>query len=566
MLVRSSVKDSEGFSYAAGYAIIVGIFAFGFSIFFRVQFLSGFDLLFGDRGDTRFVAFIHEHVFQAILGRSDFLSPPFFYDVTKTLGYSDAFLLNQLIYAPSRWLGADPYLALLLTIMMLSIACYGFLYALLRRFGHASVVISACSSFLLTFANNLYVNSVHPQLFMIYYIPVVAYLASYAIAGIHNHKNHSLIAGSIAGLLYGFLFSTGFYIAWFFGLCLLIFVPIFILVSWRAVCAWFAADPIRIGLLGLAFVDGFVIGLIPFVLIYVPVLKVGGSREFSEYLLSAATFTDITNIGSNFVWSDLFERIGLVPDARILGGGEQTYALTPGLQLLVIFSLMIGLRARYWEIDNRDELRRAVVIAAAAVCIALFLFTIKIHDQSFFLILSKLVPGARAIRAGYRGMIVANFFAVIAVALAISQIWLISSRHSTAGLKVKLTRAVVGALMTLGMVEQVNLGQVSSVSRAFELAQLNNVSAPPGECRSFYITSEPGQFWATVQIDAMLVAQRVSLPTINGYSGFFPPTWYLYYPTNADYEQNARAWAAQRGIGTGLCRLQMVDGTFRRVH
>jgi hypothetical protein len=515
--------------------------------------------LFGDRGDTRFVAFIHEHVFQAILGRSDFLSPPFFYDATKTLGYSDAFLLNQLIYAPSRWLGADPYLALLLTIMMLSIASYGFLYALLRRFGHASVVISACSSFVFTFANNLYVNSVHPQLFMIYYIPIVAYLASYAIAGIHNHKNHSLIAGGIAGLLYSFLFSTGFYMAWFFGLGLLIFVLIFILLSWRAVCAWFAADPIRIGLLGLTFVDGFVIGLILFVLIYIPVLKVGGSREFNEYLLSAATFTDIANIGSNFIWSDLFEKIGLVPGARILGGGEQTYALTPGLQLLVIFSLMIGLRARYWEIDSRDELTRAVVIAAAAVCIALFLFTIKIHDQSFFLILTKLVPGARAIRAGYRGMIVANFFAVIAVALAISQI----SRFSTTALKVKLTRAIVVVLMTLGMVEQVNLAQVSSVSRAFELAQLNNVSAPPGDCRSFYIAGDPGQFWAIVQIDAMLVAQRINLPTINGYSGFFPPTWHLYYPTDANYEQKAHAWAAQRGIGAGLCRLEMVDGTFR---
>jgi hypothetical protein len=501
------------------------------------------------------------------LGRSDFLSPPFFYDVTKTLGYSDAFLLDQFIYAPSRWLGADPYLALLLTIMMLSIASYGFLYALLRRFGHASVVISACSSLLLTFANNLYVNSVHPQLFMIYYIPVVTYLASYAIAGIHNHKNHSLIAGSMAGLLYSFLFSTGFYMAWFFGLGLLIFVPIFILVSWRAVRAWFAADPIRIGLLGLAFVDGFVIGLIPFVLIYIPVLKVGGSREFNEYLLSAATFTDIANIGSNFVWSDLFEKIGLVPDARILGGGEQTYALTPGLQLLVIFSLMIGLRARYWDIENRDELTRAVVIAAAAVCVALFLFTIKIHDQSFFLILTKLVPGARAIRAGYRGMIVSNFFAVIAVALAIGRISLISSRNGTAGLKVMSTRAVITALMTLGMVEQINLTQVSSVSRAFEREQLDNVNAAPTDCRSFYIVTEPGQLWTTVQIDAMLVAQRVGIPTINGYSGFFPPVWDLYYPADTNnYERNARAWAAQRGIGTNLCSFDMLDGTFARVH
>ncbi len=184
MLTHWPAKHPEGVSRAPTFAITVGGFALGFVIFFRAQILSGFDLLFGDRGDTRFVIFIHEHIFQAMIGRSNLLSPPFFYDVTNTLSYSDAFLLNQIIYAPLRGLGADPYLALLLTLMTLSVAGYGFLYALLRRFGHASVVTSVFSSFLFTFANNLYVNANHLQHFAIYYVPVVAYLAIYAITEI----------------------------------------------------------------------------------------------------------------------------------------------------------------------------------------------------------------------------------------------------------------------------------------------------------------------------------------------------------------------------------------------
>jgi len=566
MLTHWPAKHPEGVSRAPTFAIMVGGFALGFVIFFRAQILSGFDLLFGDRGDTRFVVFIHEHIFQAMIGRSNLLSPPFFYDVTNTLSYSDAFLLNQIIYAPLRGLGADPYLALLLTLMTLSVAGYGFLYALLRRFGHASVVTAVFSSFLFTFANNLYVNANHLQHFAIYYVPVVAYLAIYAITEIHKHKNHSLMAGGIAGLLYGLLFPTGFYVAWFFGLGLLIFAPIFIFVSWNAVRVWFAAGPIRTGMLGLAFVDGLVVGLIPFMLIYIPVFKVAGSRDFGEYLLYAPTFTDILNVGANFVWADFLEKIGLASHGRTLGGGEQSIALTPGLQIFVILSLLIGLRARYWNSDNRNQLARAVTIAGAAVYVTLFLVTIKIHEQSVFLILFKLVPGAGAIRAGYRAMVVANFFAVISVALAIGRLSQMSSRYSGADLKVKSTRAAVVALMALGVVEQINLTRGSMVSRAFERAHFGNVGAAPTDCRSFYIANEPGQPPSIVQIDAMLVAQRVGIPTINGYSGNFPPGWDFFDPSDVNYERNARAWAVHRGINAGLCRFDMANGIFSGGH
>ena len=563
MLPHWCAKHFRAISRAATFAIIVGGFALGFVIFFRAQIYSRFDLLFGDRGDTRFVLFIHEHVFRALLGRSDFLSPPFFYDLTNTLSFSDAFLLNQIFYTPMRGFGADPYLALLLTIMTLSVAGYAFLYALLRRFGRVSIITAAFAAFVFTFANNLYVNAGHLQLFAIYYVPIVAYLTIYAITELHKYKNRSLIAGGVAGFLYGLLFSTGFYMAWFFGLSLLIFTPIFTFVSWHAVRAWFVAGPARIGVLGLAFVDGFVIGLVPFILIYIPVLKV--ARDFGEYLLYAPTFTDIANLGANLVWADLLDKIGLLPEERISGGGEQSFALTPGLQLLIILSLLVGLRSRYWVIGNRNQLTRAVIIAGAAVYIALFFVTIKIHDQSMFLVLFKLVPGAGAIRSGYRAMIVANFFAVVSVALAISRISLMSSRYSAADLKIKFTRAAVVALMVLGVVEQVNLAQGSLVSRAFERAHFDNVSAAPSDCRSFYIAAEPGQPSTIVQIDAMLVAQRIGIPTINGYSGNFPLEWNLYNTTDVNYEQNARAWAAHRGIEAGLCRLDMATGTLARV-
>src|SRR6516225_6376142 len=287
MVTHWATKNAKGISRTATSAIVVVGFALGFVIFFRAQIFSRFDLLFGDRGDTRFVLFIHEHLFQAMRGRSDFVSPPFFYNVRGTLGFSDAFLLNELIYAPLRVLGADPYLALLFTIMVLA-------------------------SILFTFANNLYVNANHLQLFAIYYVPIVAYLSVYANIWVHKNKKRSLIAGGAAGLLYGLLFSTGYYVAWLFGLALLIFTPIFVFLSWRAVRTWFLTDPTRIGVLALVFLDGFVIGIIPFALIYGPLLKSASARDFSEYLFFAPTFPDVANLGANFVWADFLDKIGLV--------------------------------------------------------------------------------------------------------------------------------------------------------------------------------------------------------------------------------------------------------------
>jgi hypothetical protein len=552
-------------AFAGKYVVIISAFIVGFTIFFRAQIISRFDLLFGDRGDTRFVLFIHEHVFRAMLGRSDFLSPPFFYDFTNALCFSDAFLLNQIIYAPIRGLGADPYLALLLTIMTLSIAGYGFLYGLLRRFGRVPVIIAVFASFIFTFANNLFVNANHLQLFAIYYAPVAAYFGTYAIVEIHTNKIRSLIAGGAAGLLYGLLFSTGYYTAWFFGLSLLIFTPIFIFLSRRAVRAWLVAGPARIGTLGLAFVDGFVIGLIPFMFIYGPAMKIAGSHDFDEYLLYAPTFADIVNVGANAIWAHVLDKVGLAPDGRISGGGEQSFALTPGLQLLILLSLLVGLRARYLGIGNRNELTRAFIIAGVVVCVALFFVTIKYQEQSVFLILFRVVPGAGVIRAGYRAMIVANFFAIISVALATDRIWLMLSRHSATDLRVKFMRAAMVVLIVLGLVEQVNLTQNSSVSRAFERIHFANVSSASTDCESFYIANEPGQPTTVVQVDAMLVAQRVGIPTINGYSGNRPIGWNLYDSTDADYEKNARAWAVRRGIERRLCRFDTAKGTLARL-
>ena len=75
-----------------------------FAQFFGSTIWSGFRLSSGDEGDATLIAFLHEHVYQSLLGHASLRNPQFFYPTPGVLGYTDAFLLNQIFYAPLRFL------------------------------------------------------------------------------------------------------------------------------------------------------------------------------------------------------------------------------------------------------------------------------------------------------------------------------------------------------------------------------------------------------------------------------------------------------------------------------
>lgn len=271
-------------------------------MFFRWQILSTFDLISGS-DETLLVAFIHEHVYRSLLIYSGLLSPPFFFNQPNTLGYSDVFLLNEVVYAPLRLLGAEPLLALSLTAVGLSAVAYFFLYLFLRRFG-VSVLIASLAAFIFTFANNLYLSSYHFQHFAVYYIPIIGYCAQTAASEVHRRPIRAYLVGALAAGLYGLLFSTGYYMAWFFSLALLIFTPITIAIAWPQVLIWWRKRPSRVFVLGLVVSVTFLGALSIFLIIYVPVLATGAGRTFGEYLSYAPSPIDIINVGTkNFIWS-----------------------------------------------------------------------------------------------------------------------------------------------------------------------------------------------------------------------------------------------------------------------
>ena len=153
-------------------------------------------------------------------------------------------------------------------------------------------------------------------------------------------------------------------------------------------------------------------------------------------------------------------------------------------------------------------------------------------------------------------MIVANLFAVIAIALGCAGARPPLSRH-----RFGFPASLGLALLALAVVEQINFAPTAQLSRAFDIARLQHVQAAPSSCRSFYVSDERNWQPYEVQIDAMLVALGRERPAINGYSGLFPPGWGLFDTKDAAYEQHVAAWIASRKL-EGVCRVDVEAGTW----
>ena len=82
--------------------------------------------------------------------------------------------------------------------------------------------------------------------------------------------------------------------------------------------------------------------------------------------------------------------------------------------------------------------------------------------------------------------------------------------------------------------------------------QLDAVSAPPPDCRVFFLAPESpgnGRNWSDWGLDAWLIANRFQRFTINGYSGNYPPTWAPIEHLDApEYLPGVQAWVRQYAL------------------
>jgi hypothetical protein len=525
---------------------VFGTWLVGALVFFRQQWESGFTKLMGNDGDTRLAAYLCEHWFRVFHGQGSWLNPTFFYPVKEVLGWSDTFLVYEIFYAPLRLLGCDPFLALQITMILFNLIGFcSFVYLVRLAFDTPLPAALFCAC-IFTFANALWLHSASAQFYGIYLVPAILLLGLVGWRSFDAHPKRAAILAFIAGLMWALLLYSTYYIGWDASLALgLTFVLVFV-AGGRPLITRAVARARAAGLWLAALALGFVAGIIPVLRTYLPNQH---RTTYAQVMQSAAHLRDLVNVGpQNVFWSHLAASV----DGSRLLLYEDNYAVTPIVLALTFGAGVIAL-GLLWSNRRSPPPQIRMTVALAATALILFLLPVNTRFGSLWVIVWHL-PGGNAMRAIDRIQLITGLAAILAIAA--------STRHLatlTSGWRGGRALQLAGlGLLAIAVAEQANTFPVSLVDHPAQTHFLDSIKAPPSGCRTFFVvdTKTPLAYFE-YQVDAMLVSQKLSLPTVNGYTGHFPKGWGLLLPNLPSYPAAVSDWATEHGLASGMCSLDL---------
>jgi hypothetical protein len=500
-------------------------------VFFAPFFLSGFDRLTGDSGDNRFILVLLEHWFHVFsLQRPDPLSPPFFWPQSGVLRYSESLLLFALPYTPLRALGLDEFWAFQTSLIAVRLAGFASMYLFLSKTLRLSSNWALFGSALSVLASVNFITQGHAQLSVAGLLPLLAFfLARYWT----TRQRRTWLAYAwlaAAALLFASIALTSFYVAFFAALTFPLAIA-----AYATLRSLIDPAPARnlLQLLPEFIADGIVAALLlaaalaPFFSIYLPQFLLTKGRPFEITLPNMRPPWELLNVSrDNLLW-------GWLMNASL---GTWSYPLNgygwPPFTVLLLAAATLFLIRRH--LQRRAEPRDSAALALILTLILLGLATTTIPVWRY---LHHHLPGANAIRVTQRITVVLHLGAAATAALFLARI----PRFAL-------------PLAALLLLEQFNFSTYPGFSRrGYQWTQARLAHSRPPACQAFFLARYSGVNEERI-LDAMLLAERLQIPTLEGYSGFAPTGW----PTDLnlpDRDQLITAWAKPRARNRQICSL-----------
>ena len=512
--------------------LLVTPFFFGIIYFYRKFFFSNFDLVNGDQGDGRFVALVTNHWFRVFTGESNWQSLDVFFPTDQTIGLSDLKILLAIPHLVFRIFGFDIFLSFTFTTMIFTFIGYISLYILLTRYFKIQFLISIFASFLFTFSSpNVIALSSHPQLFTIYLTPLL--LIGFAKI---LKKRNTLLNIILTFLLLGLIFSTAVYIFIFIILSLLIFTFLYGILEIKSTSIRVYLELIDFRSMLFA-LSSLLLGMSPGLWVYLPTRNTQGGRDISEILEYASSPINILNVGdNNLIWSKVLEYFNYLLNIN-LGSDELSLNPTPFLILFVsIISLLVY---------KMNKLPTILLLTAGFNLILIS----KFGKFAPWELLHQL-RGLDSIRAISRFNLLTNLILIIALAVATNMYLK----------RISFNWFIIFPFASVLLLEQIQIDNNFSISRKEQSDIIELAKAYPIECDIFYInsylTDKPQSF---IQNDAFLISQVSGLPTLNGYSGVYPPGWNLNSVGDPSYIDRIREYASRQNIEGTTCELNISE-------
>jgi hypothetical protein len=515
----------------------------------RYQILNGFRILPGDRYDSVISAAILEHWFNVIRLASNWLDVGYFYPYTRTIAQTDAYFLTGLIYFPIRMMGFDPFLSQEICLIILKIIGFwgAYLFARKIKFGFWHACLLAC---LFTLANVITTHLARVQLMTVVFCPIILCCLFEFWQGIRNaNKIKILIWGGMSGVLYGTWCLTCFYIAWFF-----IFIfAIFCITSWimfsRECKKLFISQILecRYQLLAVACIAA--LSLVPFIYAFFPKSQEVGVRAYAGATDWIFPIWKLWDLGDqNFMYGSLFKELISFFHVDYKSTGEYG---NMGYGFFLFGLFLTGSYVFLRMGTDKDNIFFKALIITVFIVIG---FTVKVIGHSAWYFVYHLLPGSKALNV----ISVVNMCLFLPIALIAIE-FLRKSNINT------LLFILISIMLLLGEINKPYL----ALDRNMEIEKISNIKTPPHECNVFYVSgwdwqkssnSATDQFYAH-NVTAIMIAQIVKIPTINGIASFSPKDGVFAYPYKNDYDQRIIYYAKNKKI-KGLCRLDINDKTW----
>lgn len=519
---------------------------------YRYQIMNGFTLLAGDRYDGIISTTILEHWYNVVRGRAQWAEVGYFFPYTRVIAQSDAYFILGLLYSPFRALGFDQFVAAELANIVVKAIGFISAYVMCRRVFALPFHWSLLAATLFTLSNGMTVHSSRSQLATVAFTPVMVLLlweAGNALVAGHTPRLRKY--GALAGVLFGAWCMTCFYVSWFF---------VFFTLALLAVAAWRNGKPgitaalqlVRQHYVSLALILAVtLLALAPFVYAFVPKARESGTRHYSEALQFTVPVENILQVGNE----NLF--LGKLYNAALLrlepGYVAENEYYNTGIAIVLFIVFVAGAVHLYRRGREKQDAFLVCIMLATVITL---LMTIRVHGHSLWIFPFYLVPGARALR------VVAAYEIFLALPIIVIAICYLARRN--------LKQPALAVLCAVLILEELNTPGLG-LDRQAELARIALTSAPPKECQAFYTSAwkdqaslaGPADIYAH-NVSAMLIAQEVDIPTVNGVASFQPPDWDFAKPLAPDYDARVASYASKHAI-SGLCKLDLDSKTWKVV-
>ena len=526
-------------------AILVGVIAT--LQYHSAQFLSAFDIFFGDRGDARGFVYFLEHWYQSLLGKASLLNPGIFYPTKGTLAYSDLLFGFAAPYSFFRMLGFGMFTSTELVIILFTFLSYCVAFVLLYRTLGFSLIPSCAGALFFAFNSPKFNQLTHLQLQYVLLLPLIfALVIMFAkrVETIEQRKATWLL--SLAAVCLNVQLATAFYYAWYFALWTVLFLLLALVFRESRNFIFVNAWKFRRALLISAGV--FLIGFIPILLVYLPTVRAGAWYRFDFVMEMIPDWRALLSMGDgNYIWSWFYKRV--VGEPRPSTWGE----LMVGIGLVPSLAWIALTVASVWLIKKREP--RLVFLGVMILATSIFIVLgFKVGNHSLWQYVYQYFPGGGAIRAVSRYVIFLTLPMSIAFAYGLQKALQLAS---TRGLKIAVLLIAV-----FGVFEQLGVPRINGAgfSTTVEETYLKTTAAKlPGDCTAFYVAPGPHANHATAEYhyDAMMISAISRVKTLNASSSQFPRDWNFYFFKNPDYESKVKEWIDSQKISGKICRLEL---------